>query len=562
MPSEPDNKTEELLKAYAKKRREVAGAPLELHPATRRLLQTEVARRYPKSGRESRTWLSALAQLWPRIGFALSILLALGFVIWMVLPKANPLGPLAQTQPKAEPAFSIYGKESKDLPKESDTEPPSGRERTLSGAKPMAASGLVTNAIRRAPESKLARGEKPAVAYDFFDSARDDAIRSNTRSSENSDPAKNSQPALKQQKETLNLELAKSSSDKSGVAPSRGAAPDSVQRLLTLDEKETLNRVDLGDARAVKADNGSLNSNSKKLNESRIKGELAGTSQNVPTNLSYATTVGLGEAVNHSAQTNSSLIDFDLSHFAVEGYQLTPSGGASTSSLSLAANYADDLSTHAQRFSRFSGNNKRSFARLPSDDQSILTEFEFEQTGNRIRIVDADGSVYEGQLVANDGARKTGQFGEVGVEAQSETKLKDAQTQRAKSPAPSQPLVEESLSEPGLSFHVSGTSRRLNRTVVIDGRLTPLAAYGVDANSPVVTGRGPAAPAPTVSSAPVIQPPPPASVPAKSSAVVTQSGLAAQASAQPATAASPKITGKLRIGGASEVEFNAIGVAR
>jgi hypothetical protein len=45
---EPERKIEKLLRAYAKKRRADAGDPLKLHPATRRLLQGEVARRKPK----------------------------------------------------------------------------------------------------------------------------------------------------------------------------------------------------------------------------------------------------------------------------------------------------------------------------------------------------------------------------------------------------------------------------------------------------------------------------------------------------------------------------------
>ena len=47
---EPERKIEKLLRAYAKKRRAQAGDPLTLHPATRRLLQGEVARRKPKPG--------------------------------------------------------------------------------------------------------------------------------------------------------------------------------------------------------------------------------------------------------------------------------------------------------------------------------------------------------------------------------------------------------------------------------------------------------------------------------------------------------------------------------
>lgn len=58
---------EKLLRRYAKKRREDAGAPLELHPATRRLLQGEVARQFRKAGAEASSstgWLATLRQRW------------------------------------------------------------------------------------------------------------------------------------------------------------------------------------------------------------------------------------------------------------------------------------------------------------------------------------------------------------------------------------------------------------------------------------------------------------------------------------------------------------------
>jgi len=42
------DRIEPILRAFAKKRREQSGAPMELHPATRRLLQGEVARRAAK----------------------------------------------------------------------------------------------------------------------------------------------------------------------------------------------------------------------------------------------------------------------------------------------------------------------------------------------------------------------------------------------------------------------------------------------------------------------------------------------------------------------------------
>src|SRR5882757_73239 len=48
MSMEPERKIEKLLRAYAKKRRAGAGDAFKLHPATRRLLQAEVARNQPK----------------------------------------------------------------------------------------------------------------------------------------------------------------------------------------------------------------------------------------------------------------------------------------------------------------------------------------------------------------------------------------------------------------------------------------------------------------------------------------------------------------------------------
>ena len=47
---EPERKIEKLMRAYAKKRRAEAGDPLKLHPANRRVLQSEAARRTPAPG--------------------------------------------------------------------------------------------------------------------------------------------------------------------------------------------------------------------------------------------------------------------------------------------------------------------------------------------------------------------------------------------------------------------------------------------------------------------------------------------------------------------------------
>ena len=72
---EPERRIEKVLRAYAKKRREDAGAPPELHPATRRLLQDEVARRQPKPAGSGDSFFAGLfASAGRKIAFAACVM--------------------------------------------------------------------------------------------------------------------------------------------------------------------------------------------------------------------------------------------------------------------------------------------------------------------------------------------------------------------------------------------------------------------------------------------------------------------------------------------------------
>ena len=86
MPTEPNSRMHQALKAFARKRQEQLGPPFELHPATRRLLQGEVERTFrgpPAPSPSSQRFV--LNQLWPRLlagGFGLAVLFA-GATIWL-----------------------------------------------------------------------------------------------------------------------------------------------------------------------------------------------------------------------------------------------------------------------------------------------------------------------------------------------------------------------------------------------------------------------------------------------------------------------------------------------
>src|SRR5262245_13246382 len=86
---ESERPIEKLLRAFAKKRRDEAGAPLELHGATRRLLQAEVARRKGKSQPEGGFFPGLLKWLRPQLAFGLCIIAVLLVGAVVLLPLFN-----------------------------------------------------------------------------------------------------------------------------------------------------------------------------------------------------------------------------------------------------------------------------------------------------------------------------------------------------------------------------------------------------------------------------------------------------------------------------------------
>jgi hypothetical protein len=76
---EPERKIEKWLKAYAKKRRTQAGEPFKLPPATRRLLQSEVARDKPKPEEDDES-----VSLWDVLRQQWAILLSFAACVFLV----------------------------------------------------------------------------------------------------------------------------------------------------------------------------------------------------------------------------------------------------------------------------------------------------------------------------------------------------------------------------------------------------------------------------------------------------------------------------------------------
>jgi hypothetical protein len=86
---EPGRNIEKLLRAYAKKRRAEPGASPELHSATRRLLQGEVARRPLKPEREGFFFLRFLGNCRPGLAAVLGVVVVCVLGVTLTLPTLN-----------------------------------------------------------------------------------------------------------------------------------------------------------------------------------------------------------------------------------------------------------------------------------------------------------------------------------------------------------------------------------------------------------------------------------------------------------------------------------------
>lgn len=89
---ENERPIEKLLRRCAKRRGEEAGAPLELHPVNRRLLQDEVTRQYPAkiAATGGKPGVLGWKNLWPRLVWALPVLMVLTLGVWTLVQQQKP----------------------------------------------------------------------------------------------------------------------------------------------------------------------------------------------------------------------------------------------------------------------------------------------------------------------------------------------------------------------------------------------------------------------------------------------------------------------------------------
>ena len=384
---------EKLLRRYAKKRRDDAGAPVELHPATRRMLQGEVARQFPKRAAASEGAATTFAQVlksWRKqLIWALPVLIVLVVGVWaLVGTKEESSHEFDLAKNAATPtAPAEVGKNSF---KARETSPP--------GSPPSSTSNLE---------------KQPALAY------------------ANGLPGRDKQESSGVPTESRKIRL--------------GAANDYAQA----SPADALRNPPVAVKRALV--------------------EEAGT-------LSDEKTQTKSGALSASAKNNS-IEDFESIR---KDHVSAGEGGLALAPAGKPAAFAPDTSTKFFRQEARGGAARektqacsQAFAnRAPASScgkaaksdaiTPVLANFQVEQAGSQLRVIDDDGSTYLGEMnLPAPGQSVAGVFEKKGAE---KSKLKRADKLAAGR------LGDTQLPEPegaqNFAYRVAGTNRTLNQQVV------------------------------------------------------------------------------------------------
>lgn len=413
MPAEPKRTIGDQLRAFAKQRRDVAGAALEPHPVTRKLLQDEVARTFSARTIAKRTTpQSWLAAFWVRLAFAggLVALLIGAAIFW--LPKDSGPG-AGLTQNRVEPAQRSA----------SPSDAPAGAG--IGGGSPTTPEPFAANERQTRAEVTQRYGLIPQPAGEPNSFAR----------KPDADPAQPSLPPENQRGDTESLPKLALQQDGGKVTSAAAAAP-----ALELRPSSTVAQASL------ESFPGAADKVSKLAETPTVSASTARNEVEVEP-LRKAEAVALAPAAAGRGETRLSLV---------------------TAAPATNVFFFSQADTRAKY--------RRNFNSPPIPP--VLRSFQVQQSGANVRVLDADGSVYEG-VVEQPVMVPQPRFGE-GASSDPKSLANNFVEQRARSveiKARQQNLqpagVGTANSVGNLMFRAAGTNQSLNQLVVITGELQP-----------------------------------------------------------------------------------------
>ena len=417
---QPERHIEKRLRAFARRRRDQAGAGFGLHPATRRMLHGEVARQFRPTEGKRAPWWRSWAGFGPRVAFATGTLAGVVIIGLLLYPPTSEKLETPVTLVR-EPAMSAD--ELKALPAPVSIAP--ALPATAAAPAPEQEKLADADTAARARRT-LEPAERAVTLYAFTPSAAskdksapdfDALLAGNDRT----DSKKQMQPpAARSTAPASSLPVARLASAPNEPAPSGVTKPyDRAKGELRMDAD--------AETKSAMAE--------KPVQElARVSGARGGSAP--------------GAAAARAAKPDSS-----------DGKATWGMDGSIGQ-----AYFRTETASPSPGFVRNDSLEALSGAR-PTAPSPLLASFQLEQRGAEIRIVDADGSVYSGTgtfadaalpLAAADSRRTQSSRGATGSSYGVATSKLD--TPRASTP-------------PTLNFVVRGTNATLRQGVVFTGNL-------------------------------------------------------------------------------------------
>jgi hypothetical protein len=443
---EPERPIEKLLRAFAKKRRDEAGAPLELHGATRRLLQAEVARRKPKSQPEGGFFPGLLRLLRPQLAFGLCIIAVLVVGAVMILPLFNrgkTESQLAQVPAATEERLGIDN---------------------LATAPPPAAAPA-TVAAEEAP-ADLARSQ---VRFDqpSADKKNDLALR---------DDARRYEPAVTAVKSLASESVTNAVGQGVQLYAEAGAAG---RKLMEEERSPALAEVDAYKAKANFNESVSRKNSPQAPAENRLRASTPSLSKAQEPKRELALSESLADETKRQPNDTVTLAQrAPASAPASFGVALQPAP-VPTAPEGRASVAGGSRNVTTQSFAQVIDGTKTKDV----NGNLVLNSFRVEQTGNEIRFVDADGSTYAGFLQSQDTPARPVE-GQRSATVSSRAIRPTQTTRRSVTPQNEVSAVQAQR----YFFRVTGTNRSLNQPVIFTGDLIAATnAMVVSTNAPIVS---------------------------------------------------------------------------
>jgi hypothetical protein len=431
---------EKLLRRYAKKRRDDASAPLELHPATRRLLQGEVARQFPKRASAGEGGAATLAQVWrswrARLIWSLPILIGLGVGVWVLVEtnqKSSHELALAQNTPKPTAPASLMENSSKVL--ESSVPKLSAPTLSLADATPDRKKSEATAASsEHMPEAGLGN-ELLARRFGSIATA----------------PAS---PSVTQME------------PESSLAPSKVAANEPAEV-----ERASGPRSQLFNVAAAPAEG-----------RSKVGGETVqkpGSEFSAPSQTAPLANLGTPSSYGTKADRTlapASAPTESVANVEIYNDKLEPS----------AAGSSGQIQAYSQAFANRAPVVSYTKAAKADSTLPVLARFEVRQTGDELRVIDSDGSTYIGETKMPAARQSVTVAAEKNGAEQLTLKNLDqvAHGRLAATPLPEQQEAQS------FACRVAGTNRTLNQQVIFTWNFVPLTNELAAAQVKVPAGGG------------------------------------------------------------------------